>query len=460
MKVFPTVALIGRTNVGKSTLFNRLIEQRKALVSPESGTTRDRNFGVVHWRGKRFNLIDTGGLDLGYLPKTKLPKKLKLSERVDPDDLIETNIIKQAEMGIKQADFLMMVVDGQAGLQPEDRTVANIIRKSGKPYLLVVNKLGNVAEETSAWEFAQLGLGDPVPIAAITGRGTGELLDILLPQLKFSPGRYAAEPERISVSFIGRPNVGKSSLLNSILGEERVIVSPFAGTTREAQDAAFNYKDHEFTLIDTAGIRRKSRVAPGLERAGVKHSFRNLKASDVAVLVVDISQRISAQDTKLAQEIIDANCGLIIVANKWDLIPDKDTYTQDRYVKYIRAQFPSLHWAPIAFTSAKTGRRVTGILDEVIAIHAEQRRTVAPKKLELILKKAVKRHLPAQAKGRAHPYIYTLQQTGTEPPRFELLIHQKAQLHKSYLRYLENQIRQEVGYIGTPIIVTQRFYKK
>jgi len=460
MSKLPQVALIGRTNVGKSTLFNRLIEQYKALVSNQPGTTRDRNFGIVSWRGKKFTLIDTGGLDLGYLPKTKLPKKLRLTQKINPDDLIEINIVKQAEIALKQADFILMVVDGKAGIQTEDKTVTNILRKSNKPYLLVVNKVDKKSARDDIWQFTKLGLGDPLPVSATNGSGTGDLLDILIKKIKFQPGRKAPEPESIKISIMGKPNVGKSSLLNAILGEERVIVTPLPHTTREAQDVEFEYQNHHFTLIDTAGIRRKAKVQKGLEKAGVTDSLLSLKNSDVALLVVETQNPLTVQDAKLAQEIIAAQTGLIIVGNKWDLIEPKDLTSQNKFINYFQKYFPALTWAPIIFVSAKTSQRVKKILDLAIKITESRKKEILEKDLEILLKKAVKKHLPAQAKGKTHPHIYSLKQIGTAPTRFELLIHPKAEIHKSYLRYLENQIRAKWGFRGTPIVVKQRFYKK
>ncbi|MBI5622112.1 ribosome biogenesis GTPase Der [Candidatus Falkowbacteria bacterium] len=460
MKKLPTVALIGRTNVGKSTLFNRLIGQRKALTSPEAGTTRDRNIGVVEWRDKEFYLVDTGGLDLGYLPKTKLPKKLKLTERVNPDDLIETNIVKQATIAIKQADFIIMVVDGAVGLQVEDQTVRNILRKSGKSHLLLANKIDRQSQRHDIWQFSRLGLGQAIPVSAITGVGTGDMLDSVIKKLKFSRGQPEPIPPKIKVAIMGQPNVGKSSLLNSILGEERVIVSPIAHTTREAQDIDFAYHDKHFTLIDTAGIRRRAKIRPGVEKAGVTDSLHSLQAADVALLILDVSKDLSVQDAKIAREITDGNVGLIIVANKWDLIADKKTGAELTFTKYFQRYFPALAWAPVIFVSAKSGQRVKKILDLAIDITAAREQRVPDKELEILLKRSIKRHLPAQSKGNIHPYIYGLSQTSINPPRFVLLIHPKAEIHKSYVRYLENQIRQDFGFIGTPIIVHQRFYKK
>jgi GTP-binding protein len=460
MKNLPQVALIGRTNVGKSTLFNRLIEENKALVSPEPGTTRDRNFGLVNWRGKIFTLVDTGGLDLGYLPKTKLPKKLKLTEKVSPDDLIETNIVKQAEIAIKTADFIILVVDGKSGLQPEDKTVTNILRKADKPYLLVVNKVDKIQQRNDIWEFNGLGLGDPIPVSAITGVGTGDLLDILIKKLKFKRIKPSQPKEEIKISIIGKPNVGKSSLLNAILGEERVIVSPLPHTTRESQTAEFEYQNYNFYLTDTAGIRRKSHVEPGLEKAGVTDSLLSLKRSDIALLVLECQNPLTAQDSKLAAEIIASHCGLIIIGNKWDLIENKETDTPDKFKDYFYNYFPSFTWAPVIFVSAKTGLRVNKILDLILEIRQARNKIVSDGELENLLKKSVKKHLPAKAKGLVHPYIYALKQTGTNPPRFQLLIHPKAELHYSYLHYLENQIRKTYGFAGTPIIVNQKFYKK
>lgn len=459
MPKLPIVALVGRTNVGKSTLFNRLIGEPKAITANIAGTTRDRNFGVITWRGRECQLIDTGGLDLGYLPKTKLPKKLKLTNRVDPDDLIETNIVKQATMAIKQADVLLFVVDGQLGILPEDRTVANIIRKSGKPVWLVVNKAEKNTVRREMWDFAKLGVGQPWPVSALTGVGTGDLLDEVFAKL---PAGTAVIPDSppIRLAFIGKPNVGKSSLINRILGEERVIVSPIPHTTREAQDTEFVYKKQPFVLVDTAGIRRKASARRGLEHASVAHSLLHLKRSDVAVLIVDINEPLTMQDERLAHEAVASRLPLIIVGNKWDLINDKTTRTQTEYRKKFLGHFPALTWAPMLFVSAKTGQRAFHILEAAIKAYAAAGTELSPATLEKLLKASVKHHLPPQAKGNTHPFIYGLTQVKTHPPKFELIIHPKAELHASYLRFLENQLRATADFTGTPIIVRQRFYKK
>ncbi|MEK7139503.1 MAG: ribosome biogenesis GTPase Der [Patescibacteria group bacterium] len=459
MPKLPVIALVGRTNVGKSTLFNRLIGEPKAITANVAGTTRDRNFGVVAWQGQECTLIDTGGLDLGYLPKSKLPKKLKLSQRVNPDDLIETNIVKQATVAIKQADVLLLVVDGQVGIQPADRTVANIVRKAGKPVWLVVNKVEKASTRQDIWDFKKLGLGDPQAVSALTGVGTGDLLDLVFAAI---PSALGVEPDTrpIRLAFIGKPNVGKSSLVNRILGEERVIVSPIPHTTREAQDTAFLYKKQPFVLVDTAGIRRSASARRGLERASVAHSLLHLKRCDVAVLVVDVHEPLSMQDERLAHEAVASRLPLIIVGNKWDLITDKTTTTQAEYHRKFLGHFPALTWAPMFFVSAVTGQRAFHILDAAIAAYTAAGQALTPGELEKLLKRSVKHHLPPQAKGNIHPFIYGLKQVKTHPPKFELVIHPKAELHASYLRFLENQLRRAADFTGTPILVHQKFYKK
>lgn len=462
-KNLPQVALIGRTNVGKSTLFNRLVGRRQALISPEPGTTRDRNFGIVNWLSREFELVDTGGLDLGYLPKTKLPKKLHLSDIIDPENLIETSIVKQATIALKQADLILVVVDGKIGLQQEDRTVTNILRQAKKPYLLVANKIDKKQAMGDIWEFSALGLGQPIPVSAANGSGTGDLLDLVVKKLKFPRAKktVVTEPtDNIKLAIIGRPNVGKSSILNSILGEERVIVSPIAHTTRESQEAEFFYQDQHFILVDTAGIRRQAKVGEGLEKSGIADTRLSLKEADVALLVLEANQPITYQDRKLAQEIIDSHCGLILVGNKWDLVPDKTPNKINQIAKYFYSYFPALAWAPFILVSAKTNQRVKKILDLTIEIKKELHKKITEKELEKLLKKAIRKHLPAQAKGASHPYIYSLKQLDVRPPKFELLIHPKAEIHFSYLRYLENQIRKNFGFTGVPLIIKQKFYKK
>ncbi|MFA6533770.1 MAG: ribosome biogenesis GTPase Der [Patescibacteria group bacterium] len=461
-KTFPEVALIGRTNVGKSTLFNRLIGQPQALVSKQSGTTRDRNFGIVEWQGKKITLVDTGGLDLGYVPHGQLPRKMKLNQKLRGEDIIAKQVVKQAEVAIKQADLLIFVVDSQVGLQPEDKTITNILRRSGKPYVLVANKADKLSQRSEIWEFNKLGLSDPIPLSAANGSGTGDMLDEVFKKLKFKPGRKAAavESEPIKIAIMGRPNVGKSSLLNSFLGEERAIVSPIAHTTREAQAGSFNYQGQDFVLVDTAGIRRHARIQPGLEKAGVNDSLSALKETDLALLLWETPERLTVQDAKIAEKIIAARCGLIVVANKWDLIGDKDTSVTQKFAKYFYNFFPALAWAPIIFVSAKTGQRVPKILELALAVKKEREKKISEPDLQRVLEHAIKKHLPVKASGFLYPQIYALKQIGIRPPRFELLIHPKAEIHPSYLKYLEKQIRLHWQFTGTPIILNSRFNKK
>lgn len=455
----PTIALIGRTNVGKSTLFNRLIDQRVALVSPESGTTRDRNIGTCYWRGRMLTIVDTGGLDLGGRGRTTLPRARKLHRlKKNEPNPIEPLIVRQALAGIAQADFLVVVVDGKVGIQHDDRTVVTLARKSGKPFIVVVNKIDRAATTADRYDFAALS-PDLYALSAATGRGVGDFLDVLLKHLN-PPASHEESEQLIRVAIIGKPNVGKSSLLNAILGEERVIVSPVPHTTRESQRVRWQFGNQLFELTDTAGIRRRSRGGDALERAGVKSSHTALAEADIALLVVDAAAGLTTQDAQLAGDIVDAKCGLIIVGNKWDAIHGKTTTTPNEFTAAFRRTFPAFPWAPILFTSAKTGQRVPALLERCQAVYAERHKQLSDSVLERLLKAAARAVRPAKAKGNIHPFIYSLRQIAVAPPRFELLIHPKAEVHTSYLRFLENQIRRQYGFDGTPIIVSQRFYKK
>lgn len=437
----PKIALVGRTNVGKSTLFNRLIEEQKALVSDIAGTTRDRKEGECVWRGKIVQIVDTGGLDVEYA------------------DEIEENIVRQAELAMEQADIILFVVDMQAGPLPQDYELAQQLKEGDKPVIVVGNKaespkLRNTADDPE-WHFS--GLGTPSAVSALRGKGVGDLLDEVYDLLE-EIGKEPASPAQVKavhVSLIGKPNVGKSSLTNSIIGQERFITSPIAHTTREPIDTLVERDDKSYVLIDTAGMRKKRKVrkSGGLEKKGVERTERILKKTDVALFVMDISQKIGNQERTLAGLIKNHNVGCIMVANKWDLIPDKDPGTINEYEKYISQSIPFLKWAPIVFVSAKTTQRVAGIFDLIDEVEKNRLRKVDSEELDEFWRAAVKQHLPSRHKGPKHPTVMGMKQIGIAPPRFEVIIKAKQTdvLHQSYLRYLENRLREQFNFMGTPI---------
>ena len=449
------IAIVGRVNVGKSTLFNRLIGENKSLVSPIAGTTRDIQFGKADWRGYNFILVDTGGL---------LEKKIK--SVADKKTYFLEEIHKQATKAYNEADIVIFTVDGKEGLLPDDKEIARLLRKNNKPVFLACNKVDGpkIKSETDKENWEKLGFGEPFFVSAASGSGTGDLLDAIAEKLK-ELGFKKSEEEKekfLKITFIGKPNAGKSSLLNSILGEERVIVSPIPHTTREPQDTIFEYKERKFLLIDTAGIRKKAKVEAGLERQGVARSLKNLYDANIAFFVTDVKETLTSQDNHLAKTIINYGVGIIIVANKWDLIEEKETSSTDAFVDYYYSKMPHLSFAPIAFISAKTGQRVKKLLDLAIEVEKEREKIITDKALERFLKDIIKKHPPTKGSGAIvkfgkrtrHPYIYHIKQTGSKPPRFEIKISPKVDLNESYVRYIEKQLREKFGFLGTPIMMT------
>ncbi len=438
----PQIALVGRANVGKSTLFNRFVEKNKAIVSPISGTTRDRNMDKVSWQGKSFILIDTGGLDI---EKNKSGK-------------IEMNIVKQAYKAIEDADLILFMIDIKEGVMPMDKELAREIIKHGKKDIAILagNKADSLKYHHMAGDLYQLNLGDPHMISAANGSGCGDLLDMLtdrLPKRKTKKVSEIKKPQ-VKVAIVGKPNVGKSSILNSILGEERVIVTDIAHTTRESHDIEFSYKDNDFTLIDTAGIVRKSKVGPKtLERKSIEKSLHTIDQADVVIFVTESQKKIDSLDKKVTQEILESGKSLIIVANKWDLIPDKETNTINQYVDYYYNQFPYLWWAPIIFVSAKDEVRTRKILDMILDIQKSKQIQISNSQLDKFLKYQISKHRPSRGRGLKNPYIYKIEQTGINPPRFLIYVNEPKILHFSYLRFLQNNIRTKFNILGTTIHV-------
>ncbi len=450
----PLVVIFGRTNVGKSSLFNRLTETNKALVSEIAGTTRDGNIGRVFWRGVEFELIDTGGImDFKHL----FGKKIKTAD-------IETEVQQRARDYLKRADLILFLVDSQTGLLEEDRRLAIMTKRivPQKKIILVANKADGPSQKREIPELHKLSLGEPIPVSAITGSGTGDLLDLVLDNLKkIKKAPERKEEKTINVSILGKPNVGKSSLLNSILGEERVIVSPIPHTTREPQDTVLEFQNNLIKIVDTAGISKKELRKAKLKKAkvsmeeklieaGILKSLGSLQRADIAILVLDIKEGITNQDQKIAQEIVNRKKSLVIVANKWDLIEKKDT---KKYTSYVLDNFPFARWAEIQFTSALTGTKVNKILELILKMEAERKKELTDSQLNSFMMRTVKIHPPAKGKGLKRPRIHKFAQTKTNPPEFDLRIGSKDELHFSYVRFIENRLREKFGFKGAPLII-------
>lgn len=435
----PSVAIVGRANVGKSTLFNRFLESRKALVSSIAGTTRDRAEGLCIWRAQVTRVIDTGGTDIKH-----------------PDD-IEAEILRQANVAMDEADIILLLVDAEVGLTDFDRQLAKRIEGLKKPFLIAANKADTSPSKTRLNDPWNWSLGTPLFVSAARGHGVGDLLDevyAMLTAIK-RPPQDIVEVVASRVMVIGKPNVGKSSLLNKVLKNERFIVSPVEHTTREPNDTTIEHKGRQYVFVDTAGIRRK--IMPGqkkgLERQSVDKSLRSLKQTDVVLFVLDASARLGVQEKILAGQLAASNSGVIIVMNKWDLIEDKDTKTVNKFEADLRMVLTMLPYAPVLFVSAKTGLRTSNIFDMVDRVQRNRYAQLEDEALEDFLRRAISHHKPMKGMGTAPPKILGIKQVSTAPPAFELAIksRQKKKLHESYVRYLQNRLHTEFKLVGTPI---------
>jgi GTP-binding protein len=444
----PVIALVGRPNVGKSTLFNRLTGERLAIVDEIPGTTRDRLLAEADWSGYFFYVMDTGGID-----PAKGKGQTPLS--VGSNDFI-TQIREQAELAIQESDVILFVVDGQAGVTPADHEIANILRRLQKkvdgqslpPIILVVNKAESAKVRQVAAEFYELGMGDPYPVSGLHGTGTGDLLDEVVRYIK-EIGEEMEEDTSAKIAIVGKPNVGKSSLLNKIVGQERAIVSDIPGTTRDAVDTKLFYNDIPVTLIDTAGIRRRGKVSPGVEKYSVIRSMKAIERADVAILVIDATTSITSQDAHIAGYIKDAWKSAVVVVNKWDLI-EKDSYTINDYTLHIRHELNFMDYVPIIFISALTGKRVDQVLPLVLRVQEERLVRLTTSQINKIIQRAQDMH-PAPSKTGKALRIYYGTQVRSDPPTFLLYVNDPALAHFTYLRYLENQFRKDYPFIGTPI---------
>lgn len=422
------VAIVGRPNVGKSTLFNRIIEERHAIVEGEPGVTRDRLYARADWGGKHFDIVDTGGI----VPQS--------------EDVFEKAIREQAMLAIEEADVIIFAVDGRDGITPIDETIGGMLRSSKKPVVLVVNKCDNAMADMNSAEFYSLGLGDPYPISALNGRSTGDFLDAVIEHLDQGNDQ---EDTRLKIAVVGRPNVGKSSLTNALLGKDRMVVTPVAGTTRDAIDSVLTYYGEQIVLIDTAGLRRRSQIKESVELYSTMRTSRAIDRCDVAVVVIDAVQGLEAQDKRIINEVEQARKGIIIALNKWDLI-EKDTKTADLFMQKIREELRTLDYVPIVTISAVTKQRITKVIE--IAKLIQQRRGVRIPTHELNeeLIAMLERTPPPSVKGRDLRINYVTQ-VGTEPPLFAFFLNFPELLPEAYKRFIERQLRNIHDFEGVPI---------
>ena len=457
----PLVAIVGRPNVGKSTFFNRMIGERVAIVEDRPGTTRDRIYGDTDWNGRDFTLIDTGGLELG----TDIPVG-QVGLNGQPGDIMK-RVQAQAQLAIEEADVIVFIVDARTGITAADEEVAEMLRRTNKPVILAANKADNAARRLDAVEFYTLGLGEPITISSIQGTGTGDLLDVIvdaLPPEEERPEEEEEDEDVVRVAILGRPNVGKSSLLNAILGFQRSIVSDVPGTTRDAIDTEMEFEGKKVILVDTAGIRRRGRVGPGVEKYSVLRASRAIDRCDVALLLVDASEGLAAQDTHIAGEIQDKSKGVVVVVNKWDLAqaqrraaregdipkPNEEIESAERYRKIIAEGLKFIPYAPIVFASAKTGYHVQSLLETVLGIADMRFLRISTSRLNEAVQDAVRRHNPTVNRGKVLK-IYYATQARVNPPTFVFFVNDPQALHFSYERYLENQLRAAFGFKGTGI---------
>ncbi len=436
----PLIAIVGRPNVGKSTFFNKMAGRRISIVEDTPGVTRDRVYADCEWQNRAFTLIDTGGID------------------PNSDDPLLRQMRAQAEMAIETCDAILFFVDGRQGLTDDDKDVATLLRKSAKPILVVVNKIDSVDAMDNMYEFYELGLGDPIAISSVNLMNIGDLLEELMGML---PEADADEQddERIKIAVVGRPNVGKSSIVNRILGQERVMVSDIAGTTRDAIDTGFERDGRSFVIIDTAGIRRKRAIEDAtVERYSVIRSFAAIDRCDVALIVIDAQDGVTEQDTKIAGYVHEQGKAALVVVNKWDLV-DKDTGTLEKYRRQVIEDLKFMDYAPVVFVSALTGQRLPRLMEGVVAAHDQATRRITTGLLNDVLADAMAAQQPPSQSGRRLKIYYATQQ-GVKPPLFIMFVNDQTLMHYSYERYLENFFRKSFGFEGTPIRFILRERKK
>lgn len=428
------IAIVGRPNVGKSTLINRIIGARKSIVDDTPGVTRDRIYFDANWQDKKFTLIDTGGIIID-----------------DRESEFVQNIFTQAKIAMEEADTILFVVDAKFGLNDYDRDIANILRQEKKKVVLVANKVDSIEEVTNISEFYALSLGEPQPVSALHGSGgIGDLLDLITEDIEKTDEE--AEDNKIKIAIVGKPNAGKSSILNALLNKERAIVSDVSGTTRDSINSEITYKDREITLIDTAGIRKKSKVSYGIEAFAVDRALRSIREADVAVLVIDSVENISDQDKKIIQTVEEAGVGIVVAFNKWDLLKGVQTHT---YLKEVEYDIPFLSYAKKIFVSALTKQRITNILDEAIAAADERSKRISTGLLNKVVNEAIDLNPPPSVKGKRLRVYYTTQ-VKSKPPTFVLFVNNQDLIKDSYKKYLTKKLRENFGFFGSPIRISFR----
>jgi GTP-binding protein len=428
----PVIAIIGRPNVGKSALFNRIVGDHSAIVSDEAGTTRDRHFAMAEWNGRKFWLVDTGGI------------------ADDPRIPMDVEIRRQVMEAIGEADLLLMVVDAKSGLHPSDSRVLDLLRDSEKPWLLVANKVDD-PQSTDYYEFYSLGAGDPLPVSAVNGKNSGDLLDVIVEKI---PETTEEVGDALRVAVIGRPNVGKSSLVNRLLGEERLVVAETAGTTRDAIDTPLNYHGRPIIFVDTAGLRRQSKVDEGIEFYSALRSRRAIDRSDICILVIDATEGLHNQDLKIAALAWETGRGLIIAVNKWD-IAEKETNSAHKFQKECEEKAPFFKFVPFVFLSALTGQRVTRVLNLILEVEAERKKRITTSQVNTTLASLIARKQPPQAAGREVRLNYATQ-VETAPPTIAVFGNNPDLVQEHYIRYLHNGFREAWGFTGSPLRVVMR----
>ncbi len=427
------VAIVGRPNVGKSTLFNRILGRRDAIVESVSGVTRDRHYGEADWAGKEFSLIDTGG----FVPDTA--------------DIFELAIKEQATIAIEEADIIVFAVDAREGATPVDRGIAEMLRRSGKQVVLLVNKCDNEKMDQESVSFWELGLGEPHPVSAMNGRRIGDALDAITERFPVVQDVESDEQGPLKIALIGRPNVGKSSITNALLGQDRTIVTPIAGTTRDSIDSTLKFHGEEIVLIDTAGLRKRKQVHDSIELYSIIRTVRAIERCDVAVVVIDAVQGLERQDARVITEAAEKKKGLIIAVNKWDLV-EKDTMTSKRFEDAIHAELPTFDYIPITFISAVTKQRLVKLIELAKQVHDERHKRISTSKLNDVVLDAIKNHPPPAVRGR-DLRINFIQQPQAAPPVFLCYMNHPELMPENYTRYLERVIRREYGFEGVPITI-------
>lgn len=432
-----TVSIVGRPNVGKSTLFNRLIGRRKAIVHDEYGVTRDRHYGESYWNGKTFNVIDTGG----YLP--------------GEEDVITQGVREQVHLAIDESDAILFVVDTETGITSIDKEVTKILRRQSKPVFLVVNKCDNEEKQHQAYEFYSLGFDTVYPLSSISGTGTGELLDDVVDSFPKEKKQKDEDESFPKIAFVGRPNVGKSSLMNALLNDERCIVTDIPGTTRDAINSKLDYKGETYILVDTAGLRKKAKVKENIEFYSTVRTDRSIKEADVVVLLLDATQGFDIQDKRILREAANFNKGIIVALNKWDLVPDKDTNIVKEFEEYVHNKVRTLHYIPIVTISALTGQRIHKVLDLAQKVIEERRKKISTNELTTFITAILKERPMPVKRGRQLKIQYAVQ-VKSNPPVFKFFMNNPQELPANYRRFIEGKIREHFGFEGVPITMVFR----